>query len=198
MSVAMLVLVLASCTEYQYTSRSSAIRKANIPSQTYGAEVSVDFSRKVSATSNYQRTRSAAMREAEYLCLLQGVDVVVDPIARIEVRSIWHKKRYKVELTGYVGTYEQVKTGIDAFVEKNFSLEDIEKYKLLTEEDFADYYYAKPDGGNVTNYYIKSNITQPKGSTGLADSMVKSKAAKKASKKKGESKFFGRLFQRDK
>ncbi|MCQ2324435.1 MAG: hypothetical protein MJZ53_06310 [Paludibacteraceae bacterium] len=157
--VCMLSLLMTGCTTYSYTSRSAAIRGTEISSRSLGAEINVDFSRKVTATSDPQILKADAINEAQYKCINENnIDVVVDPIYKIEF-NMFHKKAYKATVVGYAGTYKQVPTGVDAVVEKNYNIEDIEKYKLINDPSFYQYYYQKDpvQGGDVTNYFINSN-----------------------------------------
>ncbi|MCQ2346360.1 MAG: hypothetical protein MJZ92_00340 [Paludibacteraceae bacterium] len=128
-------------------------------SENLGAEVDVDFSRKVTGSSDAQVLKIDAINEAQYKCINENnIDVIVDPIYKIEF-NMFQKRAYKATVVGYAGMYKQVKTGVDAVVEKNYKVEDIEKYKLITDPTFYQYYYQKDpvQGGDVTNYYINSN-----------------------------------------
>ena len=158
-AVGTLSMFMTSCTTYSYTSRSTSINQNAMNSKSLGTEVDVDFSRKVTATSEAQVLKIDAINEAQYKCITENnIDVVVDPIYKVEF-NMFQKKAYKVTVVGYAGTYKQVPTGIDAVVEKNYKVEDIEKYKLITDPSFYKYYYQKDpvQGGDVTNYYINSN-----------------------------------------
>ncbi|MBQ0137412.1 MAG: hypothetical protein KBS40_05375 [Bacteroidales bacterium] len=154
-----LATLLTGCTAYSYTSRSAAIRSSEISSRSLGAEINVDFSRKVTATSDPQILKADAINDAQYKCINENnIDVVVDPIYKVEF-NMFQKKAYKATVVGYAGTYKQVPTGVDAVVEKNYKVEDIEKYKLINDPTFYQYYYQKDpvQGGDVTNYFINSN-----------------------------------------
>lgn len=163
LAVVLFGTLMTSCTTYSYTSRSAAIRGTTIDSRALGTEITADFSHQVTATSDRQTTLSAAKNQAVFLCLQQkGVEVVVDPVYQVEYR--WFKKNpYTVTVMGFAGTYKQVPCGLDAFVEKNYSKEDIEKWLLLNDPKFVNLYYQKEkkdvhqQGGDVTNYYINSN-----------------------------------------
>ena len=58
-------------------------------------------------------------------------------------------------MTGYAGTYVIAAAGVDAV--KDYKIEEIEKYKLLTDPDFSKYYYNKGIGDS---YYINSSASQ--------------------------------------
>lgn len=154
-----LAALMTGCTTYSYTSRSTAIRPNEMSSRSLGAEINVDFSKRVTASSEAQVLKSEAINEAQYKCINENnIDVIVDPIYKVEF-NMFHKKAYKATVVGYAGTYKQVPMGVDAVVEKNYKVEDIEKYKLITDPSFYQYYYQKDPvaGGDVTNYFINSN-----------------------------------------
>ncbi len=164
-------LLMNSCATYTnttYTARSTSIRQNEISSKSLGTEIEVDFSRRVTGQSDAQILKSDAIDEAQYRCISENnIDVLVDPIYKIEF-SMFQKKAYKVTVVGYAGMYKQVKTGVDAVVEKNYNVEDIEKYKLISDPSFYKYYYQKEPvkDGDVTNFYINSNRnSNTKGST---------------------------------
>ncbi len=156
--VGLLSLLMSSCTTYSYTSRSTSVRLNTMQSENLGAEVDVDFSRKVTGSSEAQVLKIDAINEAQYKCINENnIDVIVDPIYKIEF-NMSQKRAYKATVVGYAGMYKQVKTGVDAVVEKNYKVEDIEKYKLITDPTFYQYYYQKDpvQGGDVTNYFINT------------------------------------------
>lgn len=159
MAVGLLSLLMTGCTTYSYTSRSTSIHPNTISSKSLGAEVVVDFSRRVTATSDAQVLKIDAINDAQYKCIqANNIDVIVDPIYKFEF-NMFQKRAYKVTVTGFAGTYKQAKVGVDEVVEKQYNIEDIEKYKLLTDPSFYQYYYQKDpvQGGDVTNYFINSN-----------------------------------------
>ncbi len=160
----MLVIGLAmiSCSTYKsysYTSRSASIRQLTMSSQAPNAEVQVDFTKKVTATSQAYASKYDAIEDALYQCITKyGVDVVVDPIYKFEFNDT-----YVVTVTGFAGTFKTAEDGIDVESMKNVSMDDVVKFKMLTDPSFAKYYYEaqKPVSGNVTNYYLKDAQVQP-------------------------------------
>ena len=83
-SCLLLSMFLASCTTYQYTGRQTNIRNRSIDGTEQRAGIKVDYNKRVTATSNYQLTRSDAINEAEFLCIQnEKIDVVVDPNIKI-------------------------------------------------------------------------------------------------------------------
>lgn len=148
----MVAFVLTGCSTYQYSSRSVYIKGQQIGTKNNAAELVVDYNRTVTATSDYQTTRAEAIREAEYKCINDNkIDVVVDPIIKIEHSPLQLQNKYRATVTGYAGTYKEVPTGVDAV--KDYKMEDVEKYKMLTDPCFPQYYYNKSTGDS---YYINS------------------------------------------
>ena len=179
----LLAFVLTGCSTYQYSARTVGVNRNDIHTKEAAAEVVSDYSRTVTATSEFQATKNDAIKEAEYLCITNNnIDVIVDPIMKIERDPFQLQKKYKATIIGYAGTYKVAKAGVDAV--KEYKKEDIEKYKLLTDPKFAQHYY-KTDGGNV--YYINSEIGTSKqisSVTTTTDSILKKSNAKQAKSKK--------------
>ena len=154
-----MVSFLTSCTVYQYTGRQTDIRNRGIDGTEQRAGIKVDYNKRVTATSNYQITRSDAINEAEFLCIQdQKIDVVVDPVFKIEYNPLKLKKKFKATIIGFAGLYEERPTLLDE--SKKYTIDDIEKFKLMYDPSFLDYYYRQPQpqGGDTYNYYIKSGV----------------------------------------
>lgn len=159
------ILSLVACSSpstFTYTSRSSNVNNKEIIANAEGAHVRADFSRKVTATSDPQLTREEAVNEAQFKCIQQyGIDVVVDPIYKVDMTP-GSPKPYVVTVLGFAGTYIREDAPMDEFLAKNYSVEDIEKYRLLNDPSFARYYYSKEGGeAEVTNYYINGGEVAP-------------------------------------
>lgn len=159
----LLALVLTGCSTYQYSARTVGVNRKNVHTKPMAVEVVPDYGRKVTASSDYQMTKNDAIAEAEYRCITESnIDVVVDPIIKVE-RAPLLQKKYRATITGYAGTYKEAKAGVEAVIEYN--KEDIEKYKLLSDPDFAKYYYSKGAGDT---YYINSEVSATKQKQSLA------------------------------
>ena len=144
--IPLLVLAaLSSCsapkqTSYSFTARQSEINRQDIDAFNQRVAVVVDYGRRVTATSEFQTTRDAAITEAEFLCIeKEKIDVVVDPIYRVECDM--SRNRYKATILGFAGKYEVLPSEIDET--KNLTREQIENYKLLTDPSFAPLLYLK-------------------------------------------------------
>ena len=149
--------LLSSCTTYQYTARQTDINRRPFESSEQRAAIKVNYDKRVTATSEYQKTRRDAIAEAEFLCIQkENIDVVVDPIYKIEFNAFKFGKQYRATIIGYAGKYEEKATLLEQSTK--YSIEDVEKYKLLYDPAFLPYYYQKfqPAGGDTYNYYIKS------------------------------------------
>ena len=146
------VAALSSCTTYQYTARQTNVNRRSIDTPEKMAGVDIDYSKQVTATSEYQLTRNDAIAEAEFLCIQKSkIDVVIDPIVKIEYNPFKVKKRYRATIIGYAGKYKEEPTKLDK--SKEYTLEEIEKYKLLNDPTFPQYYYNCSAGDN---YFIGS------------------------------------------
>ena len=175
----LLALFMSSCTTYQYTARQTEINRRPMDTKEQRAGIRVDYTKRVTATSSYQLTRKDAIAEAEFICIEEAkIDVVVDPIYKIEFNPFKWKKNFRATIIGYAGMYEEKQTLLDE--SKQYTIDDIEKYKLLYDPDFLQYYYQKDpiQGGDVYNYYIKSNgaAAAPAGAYKLAPQPQQKKA----------------------
>ena len=147
-----MAFVLTGCSTYQYSSRSVDIKKQHIGTKNSAAELVVDYNRTVTATSDYQMSKAEAIREAEYKCINENkIDVIVDPIVNVEHVPMQVQNKYRATITGFAGTYKEAPAGVDAV--KDYKMEDVEKYKMLTDPTFPQYYYNK---GTGDSYYINS------------------------------------------
>lgn len=146
-------LCLTGCSTYQYSARQIDVNPRNINTNGQMVGVVVNYEKQVSATSSYQVMRKDAIAEAEFLCIQNyKCDVVVDPIIKIEYRPWKLKKRYKATIIGFAGIYENRPTLLEQ--SKNYTLEEIEKYKLLCDPSFPNFYYHKSAEGD--NYYFNT------------------------------------------
>lgn len=178
----LLALVLTGCSTYQYSARTVGVNRQNVHTKEIAVEVIPDYSCKVTGSSDYQATKNDAIAEAEYRCIMENqIDVVVDPIIKVERDGLQVKKKYRATIIGFAGKYKVTEAGVDAV--KEYKKDEIEKYKLLTDPEFAKYYYGK-DGGDT--YYINSEIStgNQKGSSAIFP-IVKKKAKSKKNKDQG-------------
>ena len=147
----LVVMALSSCSTYQYTARQTNVQRRDICTHEQMAGIDVNYGKQVTATSDFQLTRQDAIQEAEYICIQQSkIDVIVDPIIKVEYNPVRIKTRYRATITGYAGTYKEEPTVLEK--SKEYTLEEIEKYKLLTDPTFPQYYYNNGTQGD--QYYF--------------------------------------------
>lgn len=171
-------LWMTSCTTYSFMGRQVDVRGRNIDMEEQMAGVVVDYSRTVTATSEYQLTKRDAIAEAEYKCIQSSkIDVVVDPMYQVEYNPFKIKMRYKATIVGFAGKYEQRPNKLDNT--KQYSTEEIEKYKLLTDPNFPQYYYRTDAEGD--NYFFNSPGDHPQPVKG-SSVVIKNPNPKKAAK----------------
>lgn len=184
-----IVLVQSGCTSYSYTSRSTRVNQNDIYASEQVADVTVDYKKKITATSDFQKFPNQAKQQAIYQCIMDnGVDVIVDPIFKIENRPV---TGYRATVTGFAGYIKTGKKEIDRMIESGYSREDIEKYLLLIDPSFYQYYYQNGGQGNV--YNIKCTTAAPaKVTLPVVNTKAKGMKAKKAKKEKKN--FFKKLF----
>lgn len=167
-----LSLVLASCSTYQYTARQTEVRQRPIDAKEQLNSITVNYDKQVTATSDYQMTKKDAIAEAEFRCIEdEKIDVVVDPIFKVEYNPFKFKRRFKATIVGFAGKYKEEPNRLDD--SKKYTLEEIEKFKLLYDANFPQYYYQKSNEGDryffnsgapKLNENPKSSILLPKNS----------------------------------
>lgn len=152
-----LALIQAGCTTFSYTSRSTRVNQNEIRTSEQVADVTVNYQKKITATSDFQKLPNQAKQQAIYQCIMNNnVDVIVDPIFQVENRPV---TGYRATVTGFAGYLKEGKKDIDVMIEKGYQKEDIEKYLLLSDPSFYQYYYQKGDKGSV--YNIKCGAAAP-------------------------------------
>jgi hypothetical protein len=169
LSLLLLGAALCSCTTYQYSARQTDVRQRPIDAKEQMASIDVNYAKQVTATSDYQMTKKDAIAEAEFRCIENAkVDVVVDPIFRIEYNPFKFKKRFKATIVGYAGMYKKEDNRLDD--SKKYTLEEIEKFKLLYDAEFPKYYYQKGEEGD--RYFFNSGASRIKENRKPANPLV--------------------------
>jgi len=178
--VSVLMLSLASCRMNSYVVREVDVDRHNIAQTDNAVKVIPDYKKPVSAMSQYQRTYSAAVNEAVYLCLTgnNAVDVVVDPIFYVEYHPLRLVKRYRATMNGYAGTYEDTPAGVEST--KGFTREQIENYKLFSDPNFAKYMYGQSGGDYI---YLGDVVNQAPQRPSLFNAASKTEVKAKKDKK---------------
>lgn len=88
----------------------------------------INYKKKVTATSDFQKFPNQAKQQAIYQCIMNNdIDVLVDPIFQVENRPI---TGYRATVTGFAGYYKEGMNGLDEVIDKKYKKEDIEKYLL--------------------------------------------------------------------
>lgn len=170
----LLSIVFTSCSTYQYSARQINVLHQSIESHEQMANIDIDYTKQVTATSEYQLTRKDAIQEAEFLCIQQfKIDVVVDPIVKVEYNPFKFKKRYKATVIGFAGMYKEAPTKLDK--SKEYTLEEIEKYKLLTDPTFPQYYYNNGENGDQYYFGPKTENTKKESSSFIMQKINHSK-----------------------
>ncbi len=182
-------LVLSGCgvtNSNSFTARSRYIEGGRIKEQPKAAEIDIDFSTRVTATSGWQITKSAARAEAEHKAILEyGIDLVVEPIWKYTASPVFSRTDeapwypcYKAELVGFAGKYRKTLTTEEQIQQlQNIDMETIEKYKLLTDPEFKDVYYqseSQPADNSVKgSVIISGGLGLPVPTTTVAPSTTK-------------------------
>jgi hypothetical protein len=154
----------------------------------YVADLDIDFTKVIKATSRKHVTAGMAKEEAYYNAILQNnVHVVVDPIYSVRtVRTLFGAKS-TAEITGFSGMYKNARKKsddaasdlareTDLFNARFESIKKLSELKALTEEE-VNVYSVKNGGccgdGEKTSPAGPTLLTTTKNKTGLIDSYNK-------------------------
>jgi len=169
------VLLAAGCQSVSYLPRSLEIVREDVTQTQVNAELKVSLDQKVSAVSDMQDSKEAALISAYYNCIRDNnIDVVVDPVVKYTKYSMfagkdaknaanakWWRTQYKAEIVGYGGKYIKVETAAEQV--NNYGTVDMEnvvKYKMVTDPDFYKSYYQ----GQAANViYVNTEGAQTPG-----------------------------------
>lgn len=151
-SLMAVVLVLSSCSTYQYTARQTNINRQDINMAPTVVDVKPDYSKRIEVTSGWCDTKEEAMNECKYVAITsQKIDVVVDPIYKLEMRKGKLRRNFKATLTGFAGYYTNSRTMYEDMEQlKKFSREEIENYLIMHNPEVLKYLNAQ---GDVVNIY---------------------------------------------
>ena len=129
-----LSLFIASCTSYRNTARLTDISNSRVQTSKFVVDVETDFKRKVKGVSRSFRGLSSvhlARDNAYYNAIITNeVDVLVDPIYEISSTRFLLWTFTKAEVSGYAGTYKNIRTEVDEQV--NQYNQKVEALKKLT------------------------------------------------------------------
>lgn len=150
--LSLILITASSCSTYQYTARQVNVDRQNIANRKQSVDIEVDYNKTVTATSDYQVSKKAALKEAEFKCLKENkIDVIVDPIVEYKINHLKLNNRVKATIIGFAGTYKK-ETPVNIDATKEYTREEIENYKLLTDPEFPQYLYKKGEGYSHSCY----------------------------------------------
>lgn len=184
-----LALLMSSCVSYKHSYRMSDVGDTRVSVDgPYVADLDIDFTKVIKATSRKHVTAGMAKEEAYYNAILQNnVHVVVDPIYSVRtVRTLFGAKS-TAEVTGFSGMYKNARKKsddaanalareTDLFNARFASIKKLSDLKALTEEE-VNVYSVKNGGccgdGENTSLAGPTLLTTTKNKTGLIDSYNK-------------------------
>lgn len=178
---ALTAVLLASCTTYQYTARQTNVQRQDITTMPTVVDIRTDYTKRVNTVSNWHPKKEDAINEARYIAVItNNIDVIVDPVFKIQYRPYKAFRKYQVTLTGYAGYYTNPRTVYEDMTQlKNYSREDIENYLLFHNPTVLQYLHATAD---VVNIYHE-NGHQPQPSASKEDQQTPQPASTQTSSK---------------
>lgn len=148
--VALLAIVVTSCTTYSYTSRSVSIAQSmDVQPTSTLVDVKPDFSKRISESSSWCKSADEAMGQAKYNAISNNkIDIVVDPIYKLTYKG----RKCMAVLTGFAGYYVNPRTILEDIKQlKDVDKAEIEKYLIMEQNpQIIKYLYENKEGSTVT------------------------------------------------
>lgn len=157
------VVLFSSCARNFYSHRSVNVEKNNLITTPVVTDLSVDFSKKITAKSDPKKTVAAAKDEAYYRAITSNpIDVLVDPIYNIEEKPtiLFLRRRSTAEVTGFAAKYTSPKNVHEAAKLYNIDSQTVENFVTLTNAD-------TPAKGPAENNAFAKPLDAKKKSLGL-------------------------------
>ncbi len=132
-------LTFSSCLTTSYEIRGLGIDDQPVISSPTLVDVRVDMSKRIKyadqdfvkySSSSMEQTEKMALAAAKYACITENnIDILVDPIYKIQFKG---KKKAKIELTGLAGYYDNARSIYENVKEfQDFTLDDVKKYIIF-------------------------------------------------------------------
>ena len=190
-------LLMSSCVSYKHSYRMSDVGDTSLSvAGPYVADLDVDFTKTVTASSKKHATAGQAKNEAYYNAITQNsIHVVVDPIYSVRTARTLFGAKSSAEITGFTGMYKNARKKSDdaagdlaretsLFNARFESIKKLSELKALTEEE-VNVYAVKNGGccgdGEKTSAAGPTLLTTTTNKTGLIDSYNKIIGAKVSS-----------------
>lgn len=129
-------LFITSCSTYKHSYRLSSVPQSQIGVTPTIVDVVADFDRQVTGKSD-KKTNSVqdAKDNAYYNAIVNNkIDILVDPIYRIQVKKGFFKVTAKADVTGFAGSFANARTLIqNQENEYNIKLEALNKLVAIKE-----------------------------------------------------------------
>lgn len=180
---------MSSCVSYKHSYRMSDVGDTSLSvAGPYVADLDVDFTKTVTASSKKHATAGQAKNEAYYNAITQNsIHVVVDPIYAVRTARTLFGAKSSAEITGFTGMYKNARKKSDdaagaiedestLFNARLANLKKLAELKALTEEE-VNVYAVKSGGccgdGDKSSSAGPTLLTTTTNKTGLIDSYNK-------------------------
>ena len=129
-----ILLFATSCSRSFYSHHSVNIERKDFMATPVVADISVDFSKKVSATSDKKKTVNAAKDQAYYRAVTgNNIDVLVDPIYNIEQtdKILFWGGKVTASISGFGAKYTNARKLNEVVREYNMDTSSVKNFKKL-------------------------------------------------------------------
>lgn len=129
-------ILATSCSKNYYSHRSVNVERKDFMVTPVVADISVDFSKKISATSTKLKTVNAAKDMAYYKAVTENnIDVLVDPIYNIEQtdKILFWGGKVTASISGFGAKYTNTRKLNEVVKDYNIDTNAVKNFKKLYE-----------------------------------------------------------------
>lgn len=127
-------ILATSCSKNYYSHRSVNVERKDFMVTPVVADINVDFTKKISATSTKQKTINAAKDMAYYKAVTENnIDVLVDPIYNIEQtdKILFWGGKVTASISGFGAKYTNTRKLNEVVKDYNIDANAVENFKKL-------------------------------------------------------------------
>ena len=129
-----ITILATSCSKNYYSHRSVNVDHKNFMVTPVVADISVDFSKKITATSTKQKSVNAAKDMAYYKAVTENnIDVLVDPIYNIEQtdKILFWGGKVTASISGFGAKYTNTRKLNEVVKDYNMDTNSVKNFKKL-------------------------------------------------------------------
>jgi hypothetical protein len=149
-------LAVTSCSTYKHSYRLSTVPQSTIGVTPTIVDIVADFDRQVTGSSDKKTSSIQDAKDNAYYNAITGnkIDVLVDPIYRIQVRKGVFRTTARAEVTGFAGSFENSRSLLEdqqnQYDVKLAALKKLISIKEIQDEERNSVIISSGQGGTTT------------------------------------------------